>query len=565
MRLDATRIRTALLAAACAAVFAVPAAATGTPSEFGSFLAGRHAQALRDTEQASAFMLRVLEENPDNQRLLRRTFVLTLSAGKMETAVALARRIEDAGGKMSTAALLLGVEAARLGKLTEARERFDAMPRSGIAAYSAPLALAWTLFGLGDTDAALDALKPLDKKSGFSTMRDLHAGLINDAAKRTEAAEKAYRGVSDTLAAAPMRIVRAAGSLFERDGRAADARALYQAFLAKDPDNLIIAREIERLDAGTVAKPPVSNPAEGLAESLFNVASALPRDRGGDIAMIYTRLAIYLRPDFELARLLIGELFDRRERYEKANVLYRAVDPASPYSWSARLRVAGNLVDMGTLDRAIEILSAMADERPERTDALILLGGYLRGAERYAEAVIAYDRAGERLGEITSRDWLFFYNSGIALERSDQWPRAEKNFLKALELQPDQPYVMNYLGYSWVEKGLNIKRAHKLIERAVALRQNDGYIVDSLGWVLYRLGDYEGSVKQLERAIRLRSRDPVINDHLGDAYWRVGRKLEARFQWRRALDLEPEDDQISKIEEKLNNGLGPVKLKGPGG
>ncbi len=564
MRLDAIHIRVTLFAAACAAAIAAPAA-TQAASEYGNFLAGRHAQALNDSELASSFMLRVLEENPDDQRLLRRAFVLTLSAGQMDKAVTLARRIEKAGGKMSMAAMLLGVEAVRLGEFAEARERFDAMPRSGIAAYSAPLALAWTQQGLGETDAALEALKPLDKESGFKTMRDLHAGLINDSAGRTVAAEKAYRGVADTLAAAPIRAVRAAASLFERSNRKALARALYRDFLAREPHNLVIEREVERLDSGAAAKPLISGPAEGLAESLFNIASALPRERGAGISTIYARMALHLRPDFDLARLLLGELFDRRERYDKANALYRSIDPKSPYSWPARLRVAGNLVDLDRIDDAIGALNAMAGERPERVDALILLGGFLRGKERYGEAVAAFDRAGERLGDLTPRNWLFFYNRGIALERSDQWKRAEKDFLKALELEPEQPYVLNYLGYSWVEKGLNIDRARKMIERAVAQRQNDGYIVDSLGWVLYRLGDYQGSVKQLERAIRLRSRDPVINDHLGDAYWRVGRKLEARFQWQRALDLEPEDDQITKIEGKLIRGLDALKTKGSGG
>ena len=564
MRLDATFFRMILFAAACATVAATASAAQAV-SEFGSFLAGRHAQALHDTEYASGFMLRVLEENPNDRRLLRRAFVLTLSAGQMDEAVVLARRIEKAGDKMSTAALLLGVEAVRQGQFAEARKRFKAMPRSGIAAYSAPLALAWTLFGLEKTDAALEALVPLNQKSGFATIRDLHAGLINDAANRTQAAQTAYRGVTQTLADAPIRVVRATGSLLERSGRTKEARALYRNFLSKNPQNIIVTREIERLDAGIAAKPLVSTPAEGLAESLFDIARALPRERASDIVMIYARLAVYLRPDFELARLLLGELFDRQERYLKANALYRSVDPASPYSWSSRLRVAGNLVDLDKLDRAIDILNEMAKERPERTDALILLGGFLRAKERYLEAVSAYDRAAGRLGALTARDWLFFYNRGIALERSDQWPRAETNFLKALDLQPEQPYVLNYLGYSWVEKNLNIERARAMIERAVAQRQNDGYIIDSLGWVLYRLGDYQGSVKQLERAVRLRSRDPVINDHLGDAYWRVGRKLEARFQWRRALDFEPEDDQISKIENKLDKGLNALEPKGSGG
>jgi tetratricopeptide (TPR) repeat protein len=564
MRLNATLIRITLFAAACVSAIAAPAAARAA-SEFGNFLAGRHAQALHNTEYASEFMARVLEENPDDQRLLRRVFTLTLRAGKMEKAVILARRIENTVNRMSTAALLLGVEAMRQGNFAEAFKRFDSMSRSGVSAYSAPLSKAWALFGLEKTDAAIKALAPLDQKSGFAMMRDLHTGLINDVANRTQAALAAYRSVTKTMAETPMRVVRAAGSLLERSGQTTEARALYQKFLAKDPKNFIVTREIERLDAGIAAKALIATPGEGVAEGLFNVASALPRQRSDGITMIYARLAVYMRPDFELAQLLLGALFDRQERYAKANALYRTVDPASPYSWAARLRVASNLVDLDDLDGAIDILNAMAEERPERTDALILLGGFQRAKERYSEAVRTYDRAAERLGTITAQDWLFFYNRGIALERSDQWPRAEKDFLKALDLQPEQPYVLNYLGYSWVEKNININRARKMIERAVAQRQNDGYIVDSLGWVLYQLGDYAGSVKQLERAIRLRSRDPVISDHLGDAYWRVGRKLEARFQWQRALDFEPEDDQITKIQNKLDSGLNAIAPKGSGG
>lgn len=553
-----------LFAALCAAaVFAyTPAGAT---SEFGSYLAGRHAQALKDSVKASDFMQRVLEENPEDQELLRQTFLLTLAAGQLDSAIDLAKRIEEGGGRMTTAALLLGVEAVRIGDFANARDRFDALPRSGLSAYAGPLALAWTQVGLKDFDAALKALEPLDKKSGFAAMRDLHAGLINDVADRKEAAEKSYLSAAPVLHKAPIRIVRAAGSLLERSGRAAEAQKLYSDFLVDNPGNLPIEAALTRMASGTPAEPLVDDAASGIAESLLNIASALPRDRSAQIAMVYAHLALHLRPDFELARLLLGDLFDNQKRFEKANAIYSQVKPASPYNWSARLRIADNLTDMAQVESAVKMLRAMAEERPERTDALIKLGGILRSKERYSESVVAYDAAFERLGEIKPSDWLFFYNRGISLERSKAWERAEKDFLKALELQPEQPYVMNYLGYSWVEKGINITKARKMIERAVEQRQSDGYIVDSLGWVLYRLGDYAGSVKQLERAIRLRPTDPVINDHLGDAYWRVGRKLEARFQWRRALGLDPSEDLIPTIEEKLVKGLDAVKTKEPGG
>ena len=187
-------------------------------------------------------------------------------------------------------------------------------------------------------------------------------------------------------------------------------------------------------------------------------------------------------------------------------------------------------------------------------------GGDFAGAER------AYNRAFQRLAEVTPNYWSLYYYRGISRERQKKWSEAEKDFLQALELNPDQPYVLNYLGYSWVDQGVNLDRAKAMIERAVEQRRDDGYIVDSMGWVLYRLGAYGEAVQHLERAVELRPLDPIISDHLGDAYWRVGRRQEARFQWRRALNLDPEREEIGKIETKIKNGLAPSEKKpGSGG
>ena len=199
------------------------------------------------------------------------------------------------------------------------------------------------------------------------------------------------------------------------------------------------------------------------------------------------------------------------------------------------------------------MLQAMADTAPERTDALVALGDLYRSRERWLDAVTHYDRAVARAQEQAS--WSLLYVRGIALERAKQWDRAEADFLRALDLRPDDPLLLNYLGYSWTEQGRHLDRAREMIEKAVDQRPRDGYIVDSLGWVLYRLGDFEGAVAQLERAVELRPQDPVINDHLGDAYWRVGRRLEATFQWRRALTFAPEEELVPKIRRKLDEGL----------
>jgi tetratricopeptide (TPR) repeat protein len=226
-------------------------------------------------------------------------------------------------------------------------------------------------------------------------------------------------------------------------------------------------------------------------------------------------------------------------------------------AWSSRLRASVLLAASGDVDAATRRLEAMAQERPDRPDALIALGDVLRSAERYNESAAAYDRALARIPQLQERHWSILYSRGMALERAKQWPRAEADFLKALELSPDQPYLLNYLAYSWTEQGTNLQRAQSMLERALKLRPKDAQIIDSMGWVLYRLGHYDNAVKHLEQAVELKPQDAVINDHLGDAYWRVGRFSEARYQWQRALRMNPEPDLIASLESKLQNGLKP--------
>jgi Flp pilus assembly protein TadD len=334
--------------------------------------------------------------------------------------------------------------------------------------------------------------------------------------------------------------------------------------LDANEESLVLRDDLARLKDGKALERVVATAPQGLAEGLFNLASALPRDRAENVVLLYARIAMELEPKFELPRLLVGDVLMSRERYGEAIETYRGIEPETAYGWSARLRIADALYEMGKLDEAVALLEEMSKERTDRVDALVNLGNYLRYKEKYKESVAAYDRAFKRVGEPSRSNWSLFYSRGIALERSDAWDLAEKDFMKALEFEPEQPYVLNYLGYSWVERGKNLDRAQAMIQRAVQQRQNDGYIVDSMGWVLYRLGKYEDAVTHLERAVQLRPEDPVINDHLGDAYWRVGRKHEARFQWNRAMSFKPEDEDKAKIEAKLEKGMGPAEPLGKG-
>lgn len=538
----------------------------GQRSPYGNYLTGRFAEKRRDFGRAASALTRALEENPDDIALMRRTFFLTLEAGQTETALKLAHRLEAAGTRFPTVQLLLVAESFKKNDFQGAIRQLETMQREDLARYAVPLALAWSHAGAGETEGALSALSALDSESGFALLRHLHEGFINDIASRTRDAETAYRGaMGNDPASAPNRVVRAYGVFLERQDRSSEAASMYQSYGGEETDNLLFGDALKRVAEKKAPEPLVGNAREGLAESYFDIASILPKERAGEFVLVYVRMALYLRPDFPLAQLLMGDVFDEFGSYREAVEVYQAIDPDSAYGWVARLRLADDFYDLGMVEPAVRLLREMSNERPDRSDAPIRLGNILRYQERYDEAVSAYDDAEKRLGDIKRDDWTLLYSRGIALERSGQWERAEQDFLQALKLQPDQPFVLNYLGYSWVEKGKNLDRAKGMLERAVEQRKDDGYIVDSMGWALYKLGDYRGAVMHLERAVALRPQDPVINDHLGDAYWRVGRAGEARIQWKRVLGLDPDEALRLEIRAKLKDGPAQQKNTGAGG
>jgi Flp pilus assembly protein TadD len=229
-----------------------------------------------------------------------------------------------------------------------------------------------------------------------------------------------------------------------------------------------------------------------------------------------------------------------------------------PEALEAEIGRAEAMQAAGRIDESITALRGTVAAHPRWIEGYTSLGDMLRRDEQFAEAGKAYDGALALVPHPERRHWPLFYQRAITFERSDQWPRAEADFMKALELEPDQPLVLNYLGYSWVEMGENLAEAQAMIEKAVEQRPEDGYIVDSLGWVLFRLGDFDGAVEHLETAVELKPVDPVINDHFGDALWMVGRQTEARFQWKRSLSFEPEADAATRIHRKLAVGLDTV-------
>ncbi len=523
-------------------------------SALGGYLAARHAQQEHDYADASTFVDRSLADDPGNYDLLRRGFVLRLSEGRVGDAVDLARRIVAHDGAGGLAGLVLLEQAIKTGDFDGAAKIAAAIPREGAQRYSVPLLLAWIDAARGQGGKVANDIAGAGDTLGLGPLKEIHGTLIADLADKANQANAGYKKIIAAENPPSLRVVQLAGNFYERHNQPADARVLYESVAAID-DSEIAASGLDRVRKSIVPPRAVANPADGAAEVLFDLASLLNQRDTMDAALIYGRLALDLKPDFALAALLLGEIRARQDRDADALAIYRGISKDSPFYWTAQLRMA---LVLDALDRESEArsqLETMAAARPDRAEPLIELGDIERGHSNFDAAASAYDRGLARIPDPSPQQWNIFYSRGVAYERSNQWPKAEADFKRALELQPDQPLVLNYLGYTWIDKGENLDQGVRMIQRAVELRPSDGYIVDSLGWAYFKLGDFPRATQMLEKAIELLPEDPTINDHLGDAYWQDGRRIEARYQWRRALQFKPEADEVKKIEGKLDRGL----------
>jgi len=551
-----------LLLAGLLAIGSAAAADTQTP--YGAYLAGRHAQERRDYTAAAAWFEDALKSDPESPELITRTFLMEASEGRFDRARALAEKALRLDPTDAVAQLILLIDRVETGDKAGALARAETLPADGLHRFLGPLARAWTRMGMGDLAGADAALRQLDRFNGLAPLEFYQLGLLYDFAGYPDTAEDNFKKTLDAAGQLNWRLTDAIANFYERHGRADKAVALYQRFIRENTGS--------ELGESVLARKPTEPPAaliqtaeDGLAEALFDLASVVNQPETIDLALLYVRSALELRPHMPLAQLLLADVLSTQNKPEASLAVLAEIPPSSPYSWSARLRVAANLEMLNRTDEAITQLKGMSAEAPSRAGAAMQLGDLLRAKKRFAEAVEAYDEGMRRLSAagIPER-WSLFYSRGIALERSGQWKPSEADLLHALELKPDQPLVLNYLGYSWIDRGENLDRGLKMIEKAVELRPEDGYIVDSLGWAHYRLGDYSSAVQYLEKAIELVPEDPTINDHLGDAYWQSGRATEARFQWRRALQFGPEADEIKPIEAKLDRGLIPAPRSGGG-
>jgi tetratricopeptide (TPR) repeat protein len=523
-------------------------------SASGSYLAARHAGQQRDAAAAAAYYRAALKRDPNNGELLDRVFLAFLVDGDVDEAVKFAERVAQADKNDRVARLVLGVNSLKRKQYASARRDLAQSIRGPITDLTATLLSAWSSLGANDSKGAIAAIDHLAGPEWYAIFKDLHAGLIYDVAGNQKEAgkrlERAYK-----LDSTALRVVQAYGSWVSRNRSPKEAMTVFETFDKTLPRHPLVVEAMDKLKAGEKLPPLVANVQAGAAEALYGLGASLGRRGGEDLGLVYLQLSLFLSPNHPLALLSLADLYESLKKPELAIKIYDRVPPSSPLHRNAAIQMAANLDSLDRADEAQKHLEALIKQNPDDLEAIMALGNVLRGHKKFAECANVYSKGVSAIQKPEKANWVVYYFRGICYERSKQWAKAEADLMKALELFPDQPHVLNYLGYSWIDQGIKLDEGMEMIKKAVQQRPDDGYIVDSLGWAYYRLGNYEEATKQLERAIELKPEDPTINDHLGDAYWRVGRVLEARFQWAHARDLKPDVEELPKIEEKLKEGL----------
>lgn len=552
--------RQPLKALALAACLALPLAGPGTAQEgdgsAGAYLAARVAASEFDFREAARWYDRLLDSGADDAATLEGSLISHMSLGDIDRAADLSRLLVQKGGRSQTAYIALLTDQV-------AREDYAALIADIEAGRSVgrlldDLVMAWAALGDGRMSDAVAGFDELASAPGLEAFGLYHKALALASVGDFESADNILSGREAGQIALMRRGAIAHVQILSQLERPADAIALLDRAFGAEADPQVDGLRA-RLQAGeTLPFDLVRNPKDGIAEVFFSLATALRGEAEDGYTLLYARAATHLRPDHSEARLLAAGLLENLDQHALAGETYALIPATDPAYHVAEIGRADTLIAEGKTEAALEVLQALTRSHGQLVEVHSALADALRREERFADAIPVYTRAIDLIPEAEQRHWTLFYSRGISNERAGNWTEAEADFRRALELNPEQPQVLNYLGYSFVDRGENLDEALEMIKRAVAAQPEAGYIIDSLAWALFRLGRYDEAVEPMERASILEPVDPVVTDHLGDVYWAVGRKLEARFQWHRALSFDPEEKEAKRIRRKLEVGLDTV-------
>ncbi len=577
LRRIVARIAVGLVVAAVPLALSSPADAAAKSEAFGAmqvdsfagaFLAGRVADADNDEASAIDFYRRALDFQPGNVEVKERLMVALFMKGDFDRGVTLAEELKDDPAIDRITAIARGLQAIRTKKFDKAQKIFSYGGDNDLDRLMNGLLKAWADFGAGHRKQAVAAVQSLDGPQWFGIFKSYTVGLMEQASGHNDKARTAYQAaITDSVggATAPDTYMRAAIALAEMEATSGNKKAALDAVATGEkfsPGYPPLDAVRQAIETNQVQERPVGNATQGAATVMFAIGSALNRKGAEEVVSLYLNFSAALDPANPATLVMLGGIAELLGKPEAAIKIYEGIPKNSPMRRLSDLQRGLDLSEIGKAEEAEKQLRALVAMDTKDMRSYLALGSVLSSAKKYKAMAEVYDNAVEKLGRVPqASDWNIFFQRGIAYERLKDWKKAEPNFKKALELQPDQPQVLNYLGYSWIDRNMHLQEGLTMVKKAVSLRPNDGYIVDSLGWAYYKLGMFDKAVGELEHAVELKPGDATINDHLGDAYWQVGRKIEATYQWNRALTFKPDADQIPLIRAKIDNGL-PAPVNG---
>jgi tetratricopeptide (TPR) repeat protein len=552
-------VTTSVVLSACAA--ANPGSASDSTAAYGPFLAARYADAQQDSVAATHFYTLALQADPNNQSLISEGFIAAILAGSPQ-APALARQVN--GSALAT--MLLGNQDALNGNYADAEKQFSLLPQDNLSALLSPLLMAWAKAGAGDSAGALAGLVPLAAGgSPFGAVFVLNAALIADQSGDMKDAAQLYAAASNGDQAPNLRLAQIIASWDARQGKNDESRTVLTQMAATHP-SLAIALPALETDA---AQPVITSPTDGLAEAYLALAGSLQQPSQQLLQVTFLRFALQLRPNLSAARLLLANIQSGGEQQstdpvpndqlQQALTTLQVIPPSDPLFAPAALQEANLMAALGQPAQAVALLSQVAAANPGSIDPLQEQADILRGNSQFADSITYYNRAIAALPHpVPAAAWTLYYDRGISEDQNGDWAAAEPDMQTALNLSPNQPYVLNYLGYTWALHGQNLGQARSMLQQAAGLDPNEGAIIDSLGFVNLREGNTADALKLLTQAVEMSPDDAEVNAHLGDAFFAAGEKLQADYQWQRALGLKPDPKLQAEIEGKLKQVQPPA-------
>jgi len=525
-------------------------------SNAGAYLAAQVASAENDYRAAAAWYARAMLSDPTNPALLEGAVISNIAIGEMEIAAGFGKRLLEAKTPTQTTSIAVVAQMAKTGDF--AGILADDTSLESVGALLNGLVRAWAELGSGRMSEALQAFDTIAATQGLEAFGLYHKALALASVGDFEGADDILSGRAAGPIAVMRRGVVAHVQILSQLERNADALALLDRSFPPRQDPGVDALRA-RLTAGdTIAFDVTRNAVDGIGEVFFTLATALNGEAADSYTLMYSRTAVSLRPDHSDAILLTAGLLELQDQFDLATAVYAQIPPTDPAYYVAEIGRADATYAAGRNEASIEILQALTRSHSDILAVHVALGDGLRREKRFVDAIASYNTAIAMVGVPEPQHWPMFFSRGICHEQQKDFAAADADFRKSLELNPDQPQVLNYLGYSMVDRGVNLDEALGLIERAVAAQPDQGYILDSLAWALFRLNRVDEALIPMEQASLLEPVDPVVTDHLGDVYWANGRVLEAQFQWRRALSFDPLETDATRIRRKLDIGLDAV-------